>query len=392
MVLQTPFKLNDSLAHFNSPHNKDTDQNKFSIFLTNFYKGTKSHLSTHRSIFSYVLKLESKLKRPKTNIPVLPITYKHRMILVDWLISVHQKFKLKTPSLFLCIDILDCCLPNTKILKSELQTVGVAALLIASKIEEIHPPTLKNLEYISADACPVEKITEKESILCEKMKFDFSAPNLYTFVSHLFEVAVKPFFNFINSEENMKLNCTPKKDKVMNKKIKRKFGGDITNVSDVNSNGTSRSGSKLGDRSPCREKPEVFNFSVFLDLGILISEIYLLTYQNAYSHDYLTVTVSIICYIFDTYTSVIGLSSHKIQNIVLKILMNYLHESDALMKIECKDKYIDILEDSMNPVGTSNYLIKDEIKELVTVYMQNEKFNGIKDKHSSVIDLLKSDK
>ena len=43
------------------------------------------------------------------------ITVKMRVILVDWLIDVHRKFRLIKPTLFLCIELLDRLLQKTQI-------------------------------------------------------------------------------------------------------------------------------------------------------------------------------------------------------------------------------------------------------------------------------------
>lgn len=75
-----------------------------------------------------------------------------RAILVDWLIEVHFKFKLREETLFISITIIDRFLEKTKVNKSRLQLVGVAALLIASKYEEIYPPELNDFVYITDGA------------------------------------------------------------------------------------------------------------------------------------------------------------------------------------------------------------------------------------------------
>ncbi|OEU23714.1 Cyclin_N-domain-containing protein [Fragilariopsis cylindrus CCMP1102] len=62
-----------------------------------------------------------------------------RCILVDWLIEVHYKFKLFPETLYLTANILDRFLSKTEesVVKRDLQLVGVTALLISAKYEEI---------------------------------------------------------------------------------------------------------------------------------------------------------------------------------------------------------------------------------------------------------------
>ena len=72
-----------------------------------------------------------------------------RAILVDWIISVHSKFKLLPETLYLTINLIDRYFSLFQVRKSDVQLVGVAALLIATKYEEIYPPTVKDYIYLT---------------------------------------------------------------------------------------------------------------------------------------------------------------------------------------------------------------------------------------------------
>ena len=76
------------------------------------------------------------------------INERMRSILVDWLVEVHLKFKLVPETLYLTINIIDRYLAKATVTRPKLQLVGVTALLIASKYEEIYPPELRDLVYI----------------------------------------------------------------------------------------------------------------------------------------------------------------------------------------------------------------------------------------------------
>ncbi len=65
-----------------------------------------------------------------------------RAILVDWIINVHIKFKLLPETLFLTINLIDRYLSFEVIEKQNAQLLGVAALMISSKYEEIYPPSV----------------------------------------------------------------------------------------------------------------------------------------------------------------------------------------------------------------------------------------------------------
>ena len=77
------------------------------------------------------------------------INERMRVILVDWLVDVHLKFKMVPETLYLTINIIDRYLENNQVRRSKLQLVGVAALLLAAKYEEIYPPALNDFLQVS---------------------------------------------------------------------------------------------------------------------------------------------------------------------------------------------------------------------------------------------------
>ena len=61
-----------------------------------------------------------------------------RAILIDWLIEVHLRFHLKEQTLYITIGIIDIYLSSKIIQRSKLQLLGITALLIACKSQEIY--------------------------------------------------------------------------------------------------------------------------------------------------------------------------------------------------------------------------------------------------------------
>lgn len=68
------------------------------------------------------------------------INEKMRAILIDWLVEVHLKFKLVPETLYLTVNLIDRYLERVEVMRDKLQLVGVTAMLIASKYEEIYAP------------------------------------------------------------------------------------------------------------------------------------------------------------------------------------------------------------------------------------------------------------
>lgn len=70
----------------------------------------------------------------------LDINPKMRAILVDWIVEVHHKFELMPETLYLTTYIIDRYLSLEGVPRRQLQLVGMCAMLIACKYEEIWAP------------------------------------------------------------------------------------------------------------------------------------------------------------------------------------------------------------------------------------------------------------
>lgn len=105
-----------------------------------------------------------------------------RAILVDWLIEVHLKFKLLPETLFITVNIIDRYLEKQKVSKTRLQLVGVTALLIASKYEEIYPPELKDFVYITDRAYSKQDVLQMEFSILNTLSFDITFPTAFRFL------------------------------------------------------------------------------------------------------------------------------------------------------------------------------------------------------------------
>jgi cyclin B len=92
-----------------------------------------------------------------------------RSILVDWLVEVHLKFKLVQESLYLTINLIDRYLERKQAHRSKLQLVGVTAMLIACKYEEIYPPIVKDFVYITDNAYTKDEILDMERDMLETL-------------------------------------------------------------------------------------------------------------------------------------------------------------------------------------------------------------------------------
>ncbi|OMJ71090.1 hypothetical protein SteCoe_30794 [Stentor coeruleus] len=141
-------------------------------------------------IFENMLKSEP-LTLPESNYMTEQpdINYKMRAILIDWLVSVHGKFRLMPETLFLCVNLVDRYLSFKEIERKYLQLVGVCALMVACKYEEIHPPRMKDFVYITDRAYSTEQLMKMEVDMLDTLKFNITVPSVLRFYERWVKVA-----------------------------------------------------------------------------------------------------------------------------------------------------------------------------------------------------------
>lgn len=100
------------------------------------------------------------------------INEKMRAILIDWLVEVHLKFKLVPESLYLTVNLIDRYLEKEPVNRQKLQLVGVTAMLVACKYEEIYPPIVKDFVYITDNAYTKEEILVMERKMLQTLDFN----------------------------------------------------------------------------------------------------------------------------------------------------------------------------------------------------------------------------
>jgi hypothetical protein len=111
-----------------------------------------------------------------------------RSILVDWLVEVHTKFRLIPETLYLCVNIIDRYLSQVETVRKRLQLVGITAMLIASKYEEIYPPEIRDCVCITDNAYSRQDILAMEASILRILEFKISAPTAYPFCNRYLQI------------------------------------------------------------------------------------------------------------------------------------------------------------------------------------------------------------
>ena len=117
-----------------------------------------------------------------------------RSILNNWLIEVHDKFNYNEQTLFVCINLIDRYLSIKKIERSNYQLVGICALFIACKHEEINLPNPKDFLFITENAYSKEQLFKMEYDILNSINFEVLIPtqlDFYLYLSYKFDLSEK---------------------------------------------------------------------------------------------------------------------------------------------------------------------------------------------------------
>ena len=114
------------------------------------------------------------------------ITAKDRFKIMSQLIEVHHMFRLLPETIFLACNIFDRVNTTLKVSKDQASAVMLVSLLVASKFEEIFPPSVKHiikrgLELGITDFTN-QKVYDIEHEILKAIKYDLSYPNPFNFL------------------------------------------------------------------------------------------------------------------------------------------------------------------------------------------------------------------
>lgn len=113
------------------------------------------------------------------------LEWKMRGILVDWLIEVHTRFRLLPETLFLAVNIIDRFLSAEVVALDRLQLVGVTAMFIASKYEEVLSPHVANFSHVADETFSDKEILDAERHVLATLDYNMSYPNPMNFLRRI---------------------------------------------------------------------------------------------------------------------------------------------------------------------------------------------------------------
>ena len=153
----------------------------------------------------YLLEMYQNLIQEEKNIKSLfgymknqtDMNEKMRAMLIDWIIDVHFKFKLKADTLFLTVWLIDKYLSLKKIKRNKLQLIGVTCMLIACKYEEIYSPEVFDFVYITENSYEKKDIIQLELEILTLLDFNVTVPtsnSFYEIISSSLSFSTQEFF------------------------------------------------------------------------------------------------------------------------------------------------------------------------------------------------------
>ncbi|KAG0238123.1 hypothetical protein BGW42_007114 [Actinomortierella wolfii] len=140
-------------------------------------------------IFSYKRELEIKLMPKADFMDYQPqLTWHHRMQMIEWLVQVHERFMLLQETLHLCVNFLDRFMSKEIIRADEFQLMGIVALLLASKYEEIQSPSIHALVTLASNTYTAAEIRSGEVRMLRVLQYDLGHPGPMSFLRRISRV------------------------------------------------------------------------------------------------------------------------------------------------------------------------------------------------------------
>ena len=181
----------EKLIKKNSPkkNNNDDDEDPKKYFDTSNINNIQIPKEYLNIIYYNLLKEEETDLKPKAEYTYMKkqkeINEQMRSILIDWIIDVHFKFGFTDETLFMTVLIIDRYLTINQISRTKLQLLGITALMIACKHEEIDVPKIDDFIYITDNAYVREEVYKMENDVLKELNFSLLYPSPIKFFEYL---------------------------------------------------------------------------------------------------------------------------------------------------------------------------------------------------------------
>ncbi|XBW35972.1 hypothetical protein QEN19_001545 [Hanseniaspora menglaensis] len=153
------------------------DPDKFDVTLCTEYQP---------EIFNHMKMLEEKFAPLENFIMYQPhLTWKHRSIVLNWLVYTHDKLKLLPETLYLCVNLFDRLLSLVEVTKEKLHLVAATCIFVASKYEEINHVSTSDLKTLLNNEYEDHHFYLAETFVLQSLKFDIGFPGPMSFLTRI---------------------------------------------------------------------------------------------------------------------------------------------------------------------------------------------------------------
>ncbi|XP_075472374.1 G2/mitotic-specific cyclin-B1 [Ascaphus truei] len=129
-----------------------------------------------KDIYCYMRNFEAELAVRPNYLQGQDLTGNMRSILIDWLVQVQMKFRLLQETMFMTVGIVDRFLQENPVPKNQLQLVGVTAMFLAAKYEEMYPPEIGDFTFVTDNTYTKAQIRDMEMKILRALKFAIGRP------------------------------------------------------------------------------------------------------------------------------------------------------------------------------------------------------------------------
>ncbi|WVF72679.1 hypothetical protein IAT40_007497 [Kwoniella sp. CBS 6097] len=127
-------------------------------------------------IFAHMENLEeSVMPNPRYMDFQTEIEWTMRTTLIDWLLQVHLRYHMLPETLWIAVNLVDRFLSVRVVSLVKLQLVGVTAMFIAAKYEEILAPSVDEFVYMTESGYTKDEILKGERIILQTLDFTVSS-------------------------------------------------------------------------------------------------------------------------------------------------------------------------------------------------------------------------
>lgn len=140
------------------------------------------YMSYDLDIYRWMLHREQ-ISRPKSSYmsKQSQINEEMRAVLVDWYVDVIAEYHLSSASFFLAVSLTDRTLSIIDCPRDKLQLLGATAILVASKMQDIFPPTIKDIIFVTDESYNDEQVRRMEKIMLKVIDFQLNDPLIDSF-------------------------------------------------------------------------------------------------------------------------------------------------------------------------------------------------------------------